>query len=119
MTLLRLGKMLRDRRGSRGVREIAAEIGISPATLSRVESGKLPDLLTFKKICSWLQVDPARILELPAGRSAQPIEIGEVLAGAAAVHMRTDVALTPEAASDLAQLILVAQMELNRRQRIG
>lgn len=118
MTLLRLGKMLRDRRGSRGVREVAAEIGISPATLSRVESGKLPDLLTFKKICSWLKVDPAKILELPAG-SAQPTEIDDVLGGAAAVHMRSDVTLTPEAANDLAQLILVAQRELNRRLRNG
>lgn len=119
MTLLRLGKMLRDRRGSRGVREVAAEIGVSPATLSRVESGKLPDLLTFKKICSWLKVDPAKILELPADRSAETTEIDDVFAGAAAVHMRTEVTLTPEAANDLAQLILVAQRELTRRLRNG
>lgn len=30
--------------------------GISIATISRIENGKTPDLLTFKKICDWLKV---------------------------------------------------------------
>jgi transcriptional regulator with XRE-family HTH domain len=114
MSLLRLGGLLRERRGGRGVRDVATEIGVSPATLSRVESGKLPDLLTFRKLCAWLKVDPATILEIPDEPGAQPTHTP---APAAAVHLRADVLLGPEAASDLAHLILAAQRELARRAR--
>ncbi len=108
MSLLRLSNLLRERRGGRGVRDVAKEIGVSPATLSRVETGKLPDLLTFRKLCAWLKVDPAEILEMSEESSSAPM---------AAVHLRADVLLTPEAANDLAQLILIAQRELARRSR--
>lgn len=40
-----------------GLREAAAEIGISFATLSRIENSKIPDLLTYAKVCKWLNVD--------------------------------------------------------------
>lgn len=110
MTLLRLGVMLRDRRGGRGIRDVAQEIGISPATLTRVESGRLPDLATFQKICSWLKVNPAEILDVPLEKTAAPSE-----GLAAAVHLRADQTLPENAASDLAHLILVAQRELARR----
>jgi transcriptional regulator with XRE-family HTH domain len=33
------------------------EIGISKATLSRIENGSMPDLLTFFKIVKWLGND--------------------------------------------------------------
>lgn len=117
MTLLRLGSMLRERRGARGVREVAKEIGISPATLSRVESGKLPDLLTFRKICGWLKINSNEVLEIGSAttESTQANQTPPV----AAVHLRADVTLTAEAASDLAQLILIAQQELARRLRQG
>lgn len=116
MTLLRLGAMLRERRGGRGIREVANEIGISPATLTRVEGGRLPDLATFSKICSWLKVNPAEILDLPADLRQEAA--GEEQSGsAAAVHLRADRALPLAAASDLAQLILAAHRELARRAR--
>ena len=38
--------------------EAGKQIGISKATVSRVESGKLPDIETFIKICIWLETDP-------------------------------------------------------------
>jgi len=108
MSLLRLGNLLREARGSRGVRDVAADIGVSPATLSRVEGGKLPDILTFRKLCDWLKVDPAEILELQNQPHGAPI---------AAVHFRADVLLSVEAASDMAKLILAAQLEVSRRPR--
>ena len=40
-----------------GLRETAKTIGTSAATLSRVENGKTPDLVTCKLICDWLHVD--------------------------------------------------------------
>ena len=49
MTLLRLGALLRERRGGRGIREVAQEIGVSPATLTRVEGGRLRTCLLFEK----------------------------------------------------------------------
>lgn len=60
--IIRLSSRLAAKRDLRGVREVAAEIGISPATVSRVERGHSPDLETFAKICRWLDVDPGEVL---------------------------------------------------------
>jgi predicted transcriptional regulator len=38
----------------RGIRSVSKEIGISPATLSRVERGNNCDAFTLAKILSWL-----------------------------------------------------------------
>jgi len=116
MTLLRLGALLRERRGGRGIREVALEIGISPATLTRIEAGRLPDLLTFRRICEWLKVNPAEILGIPNQTIDNPAE--EVPAEAA-VHLRADQALPGSAATDLANLIVFAHRELARRIREG
>lgn len=52
-----LARMVREKRGPKGLREVAAEIGdISAPTLSRIENGKVPDMETFVKICQWLGV---------------------------------------------------------------
>lgn len=49
--------MLKDKRGDKGLRTVADEIGgVSAATLSRIEQGKIPDVDTFIKICKWLNV---------------------------------------------------------------
>src|SRR5438270_12975108 len=97
------GRQLAQSRGKRGVREVAAEIEISPATLSRVERGYMPDLETFGKICRWLKVDPAEILGIKEFVSKRP---------AVAVHFRKDQALQPSIAEALAQMILAAQRAL-------
>ncbi len=116
MTLLRLGALLRDRRGGRGVREVAKEIGISPATLTRVEGGRLPDLATFQKICSWLKINPNDLLDVRIDGSDTDLE-GESSTPVAAVHLKASKTLPPEAAKDLAQLIVIAHDELARRSR--
>jgi len=54
-----LGNLLQQKRGSMGIRAAAGEMGISPATLSRVENGSVPDLDTLRKVCRWLGIDPA------------------------------------------------------------
>jgi transcriptional regulator with XRE-family HTH domain len=118
MTLLRLGALLRERRGGRGIREIAQEIGVSPATLTRIEGGRLPDLLTFRKICDWLRINPGEILGIPTSRPSDTPVVGDT-ASEAAVHLRADQALPQAAASDLAQLIVFAHKELARRIREG
>lgn len=110
MTLLRLGAMLRERRGGRGIRDVAKDIGISAATLTRVEGGRLPDIATFQKMCSWLQVNPADILDITVPNNPASPETPVV-----AFHPRADQTLTEAAASDLAKLIVVAHRELGRR----
>jgi transcriptional regulator with XRE-family HTH domain len=92
------GRQLALARGSRGVREVAKEIDISPATLSRVERGYMPDLETFGKICRWLKVDPAEILGIDVA-APRP---------SASVHFKKNQAIHPDTARALAELILAA-----------
>lgn len=37
-----------------GLRIAAEQIGINYATLSRLENEHMPDLLTYQKVCEWL-----------------------------------------------------------------
>jgi DNA-binding Xre family transcriptional regulator len=104
MSILKLGKLVMERRGEQGIREFAKKLGISPATLSRVENGKLPDLETFTKICDKLDLDPSDILLLGKKTSGHT-----PVAGAVHVHFKSDAQQTPSAARDLAKLILAAQ----------
>lgn len=45
------------------MQDMAELIGISKATYSRIENGKLPDLLTFFKIIIWLGDDPINYIK--------------------------------------------------------
>ena len=103
ITLQTLGKKLADKRGKRGVRETAKEIGISHGTLSRLERGYLPDLDTFGKVCGWLGINPNDVLGVRVESSAVP---------KVAVHFRKKQALAPETARALAEMILAAQRAL-------
>lgn len=51
-----LAKMIKQKRGDQGLREVAKVIGISVSTLSRVENGNLPDIDSYMKLCKWLEV---------------------------------------------------------------
>lgn len=94
-----LGRALGQKRGDRGIREVAKEIGVSPATLSRVERGYLPDIETFSKICQWLEINPADVL----GIGVKTAQIPQV-----AVHFKKEAALAPGTAQALAQMVLAA-----------
>jgi transcriptional regulator with XRE-family HTH domain len=112
MSLLRLGHLLRTKRGEEGVRAIAAKIGVSAATLSRVERGHVPDIDTFRKICTWLEVDPNELLGVETARPSSAVHDASP---PPAVHFRAESTFSPAAASDFAQLILAAQAEMRRR----
>lgn len=99
-----LGLAVANKRGERGLREVAAEIGIGLSTLSRIENGKLPDLETFQKICSWLEIDPGEVLGAPKAQAAQVVEAPRVVA-----HLRAKPNLDPDVSRALAKLILAAQ----------
>ena len=98
-----LGRQLAERRQGRGVRAVASEIGISPATLSRVERGYMPDLETFSKICRWLNVNPGTVLGFKP-QTAQRVK--------ASVHFKKDQTIQPETAKALGMMILHAQKAL-------
>lgn len=39
------------------VRKVAKQAKVSPATISRMQRGGVPDLATYFKLCKWLEVD--------------------------------------------------------------
>jgi transcriptional regulator with XRE-family HTH domain len=50
---------VRTKRGNRGLREVAREIGgISASTLLRIETEHSVDLRTVSKVCEWLGLPP-------------------------------------------------------------
>jgi transcriptional regulator with XRE-family HTH domain len=109
ITLEQLGLVLRQRRGARPLREVAGEIGISAATLSRVESGRQPDLETFAKICRWLELDPGEVLGYShAGTRQGDRTKPEVFLA----HFRAERTLHPETARHLGELILAVRRAL-------
>ena len=104
MTLESLGRLVLQKRGDRGIRAAAKEIGVSPSTLSRVENGHLPDLENYRKICAWLGIDPASVVGT-ASTGAQT--------DVARVHFKKDGTIRQETALALAELILAAQRALD------
>jgi transcriptional regulator with XRE-family HTH domain len=105
LSIEELGRLILVRRGSRGIRDAAAEVEISPATLSRVERGHMPDLETFAKICRWLERDPREFLGMDAARSEPR----------AVIHFRKKKTVAPETAEALGELILAAQRAARAR----
>lgn len=101
LPIAELGRLIARKRGSRGIRAAALEADVSPATLSRVENGNVPDLATFAKICRWLEVDPSRFLGGAGDDAQQPRP--------AVVHFRKSKTVSPETANSLGALILAAQ----------
>ena len=110
-SLENLGRLIAEKRGQTGIRAAAVEIGISPATLSRVENGHLPDLENFRLICKWLGIDPNRILGFASSSRSGTSEVR------ASVHFRKRKTTSPQTAAALARLILHAQRALAAQER--
>ncbi|GCE49723.1 UDP-N-acetylglucosamine 1-carboxyvinyltransferase [Thermosporothrix hazakensis] len=107
---LYLAELLKAKRGERGLREVAEEIGnVSPATLSRVEHGKMVDVETFLQLCDWLRVAPQQFIkEAPYGvLSSQAVRYtvqgGQRLEGSVVIQGAKNAALPIIAASLLAR----------------
>jgi transcriptional regulator with XRE-family HTH domain len=105
----RLASLVRNKRGSRGLRETAKEIGnVSPSTISRVENGKTPDMDTFLALCNWL--------EIPAAELIKNTEDEKVLdtPEAITIQLRADKKLDPAIANALASLVKAAYKDLSQ-----
>lgn len=106
-----LGKMILAKRGTRGVRAAALEAGVSPATLSRVENGHMPDLATFAKLCKWVERDPREFLGMEIdNEEAQP--------AAAIAHFKKKKTVSMETATALGSLIIAAQDAIRARESL-
>lgn len=103
---------LRARRGEVGLREAAVQIGeISPATLSRIENGKVPDMEVFLRLCDWMGLAPEVFLK----RDDQPkpqLGTPEMIEA----HLRADRELDETTAEAIAHMVKAAY-QLGRRQR--
>ncbi|WP_335234666.1 helix-turn-helix domain-containing protein [Nostoc sp.] len=97
----RLGGLVRDKRGKRGLREISAEIGnVSPPTLSRVENGSMPDMETFMALCDWLQIRPGDFF-VTDHHEQQELDISQEIV----ILLLSDKRLESETAYTLAQIV--------------
>lgn len=107
-TLASLGAMVKKKRGERKLRETAHEIGVGPATLMRIENGRIPDVATFGKICKWLGEDPGSFLgfesKSPAASTSRQIMVS--------AHLKVDQTPSPETANAIAKMILYAASAL-------
>lgn len=98
----KLANMLKAKRGNKGLRAIAEEIGgVSASTLSRIEQGNVPDIDTFLLLCKWLDV-PANFFTKGVNEETQTTQ-QKIIA-----HLRADRTLPPNTASALAQMITLA-----------
>ena len=100
----KLAERILQRRAGKGIRETAKEVGVSSATLSRIENKKIPDLETFGKVCAWLGDDPASYLGLPA-KSASG-------ASRPQVHFKKGTTIEKDSAIALGEMILLAQQAM-------
>lgn len=95
-----LGVLVREKRGHHKLRETAKEIGIGPATLMRVESGRIPDVETFGKLCHWLKIDPKEFLGFNRPTDSH--------VSVFTAHLKTEKTPKKETVHALAQMILIA-----------
>ena len=103
-----LAEKIVAKRAGKGIRITAKEIGVSAATLSRIENGNVPDLETFRKICTWLNEDPGTILGI--SKTKPTLEVR--------VHFRKEKAVNTKTAAALAEMILHAQRAMQKAEDI-
>ena len=104
----KLANLVRSKRGNRGLRETAKEIGnVSPSTISRVENGKTPDMDTFLALCDWLEVPSAELIDNVEER--KKLDTPEAIE----IQLRADKNLEPAIADALASLVKAAYKDLS------
>jgi len=106
-----LGPLVAQRRVELGLslREASAQAGVPVATMSRIETGRTPDLATFRRLVEWLGLPPGRFLQATERTTTTPSLISE--------HLRLDPALAPEDAAKIADLVRTMYESLQRQDR--
>lgn len=109
----RLAKLMKAKRGDRGLREIAVEIGdISPSTLSRIEGERVTDmaLSTFLLICNWLKIAPWELTEQTHDNPPPDLDVADSLE----LQLRAAPDLDPQTARLLAEMFKAAYREAKK-----
>lgn len=100
-----LASMLKNKRADKGLRAVADEIGgVSAATLSRIEQGKIPDVATFIKICNWLNETTDTFIVASNTKKAKPISTQQQVVA----HLRADRELSKDTVNMLIKMINMA-----------
>jgi transcriptional regulator with XRE-family HTH domain len=111
---------MKARRRSSGfsLRDAADAIGVSAATLSRVESGgRLPGRDTLLRIAHWLGVRLDLSEPSGTGRPGGPVAPPWTTVEAVELRLRADRDLAPADAEALAQIFLIAYERFTARRR--
>lgn len=109
----RLSKLVKTKRGDRGLREIAEEIGdISPSTLSRIEGERVDDVATstLLRICDWLDVAPSEIIKNAGDGPAPEIDLPSFVD----LELRAKKELDPTMAKMLSEMFRAAYREAQK-----
>jgi DNA-binding Xre family transcriptional regulator len=112
---VQLAALVRAKRGQRGLREIAEEIGdISPSTLSRIEGNKANDiaLSTFLQICDWLGISSSDLI-LQAASDIQS-KMSAADSHSIVLQLRAAKDIDPKTARMLAEMVKAAVKESKR-----
>ena len=102
-----LGNDVRKHRENKTLRDAAHDIGISAATLMRVEAGRVPDVETYGKLCTWLGVDPGSYLGIKraSGNVSEDASSAHMVVSA---HFKADRLPDPSTVTALASMIMFA-----------
>lgn len=111
-----LGRHVTRKREAEGLslRGVAKVTGVSPSTLSRIETAKgfIPDAMTLARLCQWLSIPIERIVGAVDGSKAENSPVvyyrSESTPAIVEAHLRADPDLTPETAQALSDLFRVA-----------
>jgi transcriptional regulator with XRE-family HTH domain len=97
------------------LRGVAKLTGVSPSTLSRIETAKgfIPDATTLAKLCQWLEIPIERIVGLIGGPRSDRAQMvvhypTEPTPSIVEAYLRADPELTPETAQALSDLFRIA-----------
>jgi transcriptional regulator with XRE-family HTH domain len=100
----KLSLLLKTKRGERGLRAVAQEIGgVSASTLSRIEQGNVPDVDTFLKICKWLGVSTEEFTD-DEPKKVEETSTQEIILA----HLRADRTLSKNTIQALSEMINLA-----------
>ena len=112
-----LGAALKRRRREErlSLRDVEAEVGISAATLSRIERDHRPDIEVIDKLAKWLGVNVCA-----AGDEVSEIKTDEDLKHQIAIHLRANRKLPDEVTQAIVQgFDLIMAMEIQKAKQQG
>lgn len=106
----RFSEMIKSKRGNKGLRVLASEIGISASTLSRIEQGNIPDIDTYLRLCDWLEVSTDYFTN--SNTDTENVQNGII------AHLRADKTLPPSTSEALIQMINLAYASATKENQI-